>query len=359
MGSISFDVERFEQVAAGAGMVLLRVAGRWHADTAIELDQPELVVDDGAEEHRLPMLPAPGGAPLSADPSGVTWRGAFSARGELLQGGRTFALHAGGDVLVLPSPAPPSGTSGEAPPEPPRPGDEVREARVRAAVVEQAHSHAEKRIVSLERALSKEIGDRTSLERRAAAAFEARQAAETRAAEIEAAAAQELARLREAREDAERRADAGAAAEERLTAERQRLEKALGELTERAETEGAHSVVAVREAQEAVAEAQERAEEAVAAREGDRQRAEAAEQAVAEAAAVAKAAVDAERARTAEAAAEAQAAREAVEAAVARAASQASGTLSAERAGAEARASVLQSELERAEESSREDRGGS
>ena len=114
MGSISFDVERFEQVAAGAGMVLLRVAGRWHADTATELDQPELVVDDGAEEHRLSMLPAPGAAPLSADPSGVTWRGAFSARGELLQGGRTFALHAGGDVLALPPPAPPS----EAPPAP-------------------------------------------------------------------------------------------------------------------------------------------------------------------------------------------------------------------------------------------------
>ena len=268
MGSISFDVERFEQVAAGAGMVLLRVSGRWHADSATDLEQPVLVVDDGGEEHRLPMLPAPNAAPLSADPAGVAWRGAFTAGGELLESGSTFALHAGGDVIALPPPAPASGTPDAGPPGPPRPGEEAREARVRAAVVEQARSHAQARVVSLERALAKEIGDRTSVERRAAAAFEARQAAETRAAEIEAAAAQELARLREAREDAERRADAGAATEERLTAECQRLEAALGELTERAETEGAHSVVALREAEDAVAEARERAEEAVAAREG-------------------------------------------------------------------------------------------
>src|SRR6185503_5956787 len=141
---ISFDVERFEQVAAGAGMVLLRVAGRWHADTATELDQPELVVDDGAEEHHLPMLPAPGAAPLSADPSGVTWRGAFSARGELLEGRHTFALHAGGDVLVLPPPAPPT----EAPSPAPTPDEAVREARVRATGVEQARRHADALVAS-------------------------------------------------------------------------------------------------------------------------------------------------------------------------------------------------------------------
>ena len=31
---VSFEVERFERVPAGAGVVLFRVAGRWTADTS-------------------------------------------------------------------------------------------------------------------------------------------------------------------------------------------------------------------------------------------------------------------------------------------------------------------------------------
>src|SRR5205085_8420354 len=119
-GTISFDVERFEQVSAGAGMVLLRMSGRWYAESTVELDQPLLVVDDGREEHRLAALPAPDAAAPTAGPSGVLWRGAFSARANLLHGPRAFALHAGGAVLVLPPPAQPGGAS-PAPAEPPAP----------------------------------------------------------------------------------------------------------------------------------------------------------------------------------------------------------------------------------------------
>src|SRR3954469_14297201 len=58
----TFDVERFEHVAATAETTLLRLSGRWHAEQRERLSPPMLVVDDGSKTQRLPALPRPAGA---------------------------------------------------------------------------------------------------------------------------------------------------------------------------------------------------------------------------------------------------------------------------------------------------------
>src|SRR3954466_13464130 len=55
----TFDVERFEHVAATAETALLRLSGRWRADQRERLSPPMLVVDDGRRTHRLPPPPRP------------------------------------------------------------------------------------------------------------------------------------------------------------------------------------------------------------------------------------------------------------------------------------------------------------
>src|SRR3954467_3957825 len=55
----TFDVERFEHVAATAETALLRLSGRWRADQRERLSPPMLVVDDGRRTHRLAAPPPP------------------------------------------------------------------------------------------------------------------------------------------------------------------------------------------------------------------------------------------------------------------------------------------------------------
>src|SRR3954451_22822522 len=103
----TFDVERFEHVAATKETALLRVAGRWRSDQRERLSPPMLVVDDGKRTHRLAALPGPDDAAPSAGPEAQVWRAAFSAPSELIENARrVFALDAGQNVVAaLPRPA--------------------------------------------------------------------------------------------------------------------------------------------------------------------------------------------------------------------------------------------------------------
>src|SRR3954471_22821788 len=111
----TFDVERFEHVAATAETALLRLSGRWRSDQRERLSPPMLVVDDGRRTHRLAALPGPeDAAPLSRPgapppppaPAPPRWRAAFSAPAGTFEGRHlAFALDAGAGVFVdLPSP---------------------------------------------------------------------------------------------------------------------------------------------------------------------------------------------------------------------------------------------------------------
>ena len=54
-----FEVQSFEQVPAGPGTVLLRIAGRWIGPSRERLPMPLLLLDDGRRTHRLSPLPGP------------------------------------------------------------------------------------------------------------------------------------------------------------------------------------------------------------------------------------------------------------------------------------------------------------
>ncbi|MDX6730052.1 MAG: hypothetical protein QOK49_4857, partial [Baekduia sp.] len=101
-----FEVQSFEQVPAGPGTVLLRIAGRWVGPARERLPTPLLLVDDGRRTHRLSGLPGPDDVAPMVGPDGPPWRGAFSASAALVAGGRlAFALEAGRGVIVdLPRP---------------------------------------------------------------------------------------------------------------------------------------------------------------------------------------------------------------------------------------------------------------
>ena len=102
----TFDVDRFEHVAATPETALLRLSGRWQADQRERLSPPMLVIDDGRRTHRLPALPGPEDAAPLAGPDAPRWRAAFSAPAGLIEGkGTVFALDAGrGAIVDLPRP---------------------------------------------------------------------------------------------------------------------------------------------------------------------------------------------------------------------------------------------------------------
>src|SRR3954453_12461184 len=174
----TFDVERFEHVAATAETTLLRLSGRWRADQRERLSPPMLVVDDGSRTHRLAALPGPEDAAPLAGPEGPRWRAAFSAPAAVLASTQAaFALDAGGGALAeLP---PPVAARRERRPEPPP-------ARGDAALAEEAfadaRAEAERRprerreaMRALEEMLEAERGARVDAERRAGAEAAARE----------------------------------------------------------------------------------------------------------------------------------------------------------------------------------------
>ncbi|MET0601742.1 MAG: hypothetical protein ABW167_07110, partial [Baekduia sp.] len=83
-----FEVQSFEQVPAGPGTVLLRIAGRWVGPSRERLPMPLLLLDDGRRTHRLSPLPGPEDAAPLVGPEGPAWRAAFSAPAEVVASAR-------------------------------------------------------------------------------------------------------------------------------------------------------------------------------------------------------------------------------------------------------------------------------
>ncbi|MEA2156771.1 MAG: hypothetical protein QOE11_2911, partial [Solirubrobacteraceae bacterium] len=189
-GRPEFEVERFERIAAGPETVLLRLAGRWRADSRERLAPPILILDDGRRTRRVAPLPGPDDASPLAGPDPPQWRAAFSAPAALLRDGRVaFALETTGAIIDLPRPK--EAARRAAKPEKPAP------APPPAPVPSRGSDSA----VLREERRRREDAERAAEERRQAmAALEARLASERTArgaAELSAREARdELARLR-------------------------------------------------------------------------------------------------------------------------------------------------------------------
>src|SRR3954449_10883514 len=209
----TFDVERFEHVAATAETALLRLSGRWRADQRERLSPPMLVVDDGSRTHRLAALPGPEDAAPLAGPDGPGWRAAFSAPRGLVESAKTaFALDAGrGAIVDLPRPVaarrerPPAA---EAPPPPPA-APAIDEAALAASRAEAERRARERReaMRALEALLEDERHARIDADRRAAHEAAVRERLEAESARHGgrlAALETELAVAQDARLDAER-----------------------------------------------------------------------------------------------------------------------------------------------------------
>ena len=80
----AIELTEFEQIEAGPGTVLLRVAAR-AADASVAGERPVLVITDRGRIQRLTALPAP------PDPAGVL-RAAFSAPVALVESASRFSL---------------------------------------------------------------------------------------------------------------------------------------------------------------------------------------------------------------------------------------------------------------------------
>ncbi len=105
--STRFEAELFEHVPATPGTVLLRIEGRWHAETREPLPMPLLVVDDGRRSQRLSPLPGPDATPPQAGPEPDLWRASYAAPEQVVGDGRiAFALDGGrGAIVDLPAPS--------------------------------------------------------------------------------------------------------------------------------------------------------------------------------------------------------------------------------------------------------------
>ena len=117
-----FEVERFERVSAGGGNVLLRISGRWRADSRERLAPPLLLLDDGRRTRRLAALPGPDDASPLAGPDPPPWRAAFSAPATALTDGHlAFALETSRGIVDLPRPKEAAARTSKAPPVSPAP----------------------------------------------------------------------------------------------------------------------------------------------------------------------------------------------------------------------------------------------
>jgi hypothetical protein len=230
--TVAVELERFQCIPMGDGPSLLRIAARWRAEEAIDLDSPVLVIDDGSVQRIFEALPGPRAAPPTASPERPRWQAGFSVPTELLEGPVAFALDAGAvGIIGLPAPierdagvvAAPAATDDRIT-ELERQLAAERHARRETEFEAATHTEAE---ISAQSAAAERADQLTGLERELADAREALAAAEERAAQAEAqigelAEARRMAEMhaaaaREARQAAETRA---ADAERALEAER-------------------------------------------------------------------------------------------------------------------------------------------
>jgi len=213
-----FEVERFERVPAGGGTALLRVAGRWRADSRERLPPPLLLIDDGRRSHRLAALPGPDDASPLAGPDPAPWRAAFSAPGALLGGGHlAFALETSRGIVDLPKPKEAAARSRKAKPSPlppvarqtaptvapSQPTPEPAVAPAREPVALDALREERRRRETAERAAEQRRQAMAALEQRLEAERRLRGAAEQAARETR----DELARMRAQTQEALRSGD--------------------------------------------------------------------------------------------------------------------------------------------------------
>jgi hypothetical protein len=229
-----FEVERFESVAAGRGVALLRLAGRWRGEANGTTGRPVLIVDDGRASHRLAALPEPEG-------QGDPWRAAFSAPADLLSGERlAFALDAGGETIRLPAPAEHALRPADERAAPARTALEgaVTELSARLAEAEERAAHATEAAAAVRRRELEVRRARTEMERRAedladraanriaAAEVAGGEGVWAARAEVEAQAAASLAELQARARELERELEGAREAAARREAEVRELRRA-------------------------------------------------------------------------------------------------------------------------------------
>jgi hypothetical protein len=242
--TVAVEIERFQRIPMGDGPSLLRIAARWRAEEAVDLDSPVLVIDDGSVQRMFEALPGPRATPPTASPERPRWQAGFSVPPELLEGQVAFALDAGA-VGIIGLPAPVEGERGGS----------------------AAPSAPDARVADLERQLAAERHARREIEFEAATHAEAEIAAQSVAAERAdqlAGLERELADAREALAAAEAAAQ-GAQRERRAAEERAaRAQAQIGELAEMRRVAEMHAAAAreARQAAEARAADAERALEA-------------------------------------------------------------------------------------------------
>ncbi|HEX5922618.1 MAG TPA: hypothetical protein VFY45_02220, partial [Baekduia sp.] len=281
-----FEVQSFEQVPAGPGTVLLRIAGRWVGPSRERLPMPLLLLDDGRRTHRLSPLPGPEDAAPLVGPEGPPWRAAFSAPAEVVASARVaFALQAGrGQITDLPRPtarggrpvpvAPPPEAVVEEPPPAPAAEPErgrgglrrlVRPTEEPASTLDVGELARASDVAALHARLTEERAARENAERRTAEAHSIAQQAANEASRIaelashaEAARAGAVDALTEERVRASERA---AAEEERAREHRERATRAAEQARQAVEV--AHEARrALEEREGEIAAAQEVAERA-------------------------------------------------------------------------------------------------
>jgi hypothetical protein len=181
---VQFEIDEFERVSAGAGVALLRLAGRWRYSGTLELDAPTLIIEDGRGAHHLRALPGPD-ATSAAAPNGRPWRAAFSVPVELLDGSRTaFVLDAGAAIVELPRPSEPRRSEREERYAGGRYADEVERLRGAIDELEERLAEALEARAEVEAQLAEELEVRGELEALLAAQAEARADADVRLAQL-------------------------------------------------------------------------------------------------------------------------------------------------------------------------------
>src|SRR3954452_19668244 len=275
----TFEVQTFEQVPAGPGTVLLRIAGRWVGTARERLPPPLLLVDDGRRTHRLSPLPGPDDSAPMVAPEGLAWRAAFTAPTELIAGRTAFALEAGrAGIVDLPRPtgrgatpaplatppAPGPLQSGQAGPD----GPTSPSRAPPASEPPPGRTGLRRRRPTFEASDLARAADVAALEARLAEEREARETAERRANEAAAIARQAAAEAQRAADLAGRAEAARAGAVDALTDERMRASERASAEEERARQHVERATRAAEQARRAIDVAQE-ARRALEEREGE------------------------------------------------------------------------------------------
>jgi hypothetical protein len=152
----AFELERFESIAVGDGLTLLRVAGRWRSRGLERLREPSVVVKDGGGERTLDLLPDPGSLPAFADVDPPPWRAGFALPGDPPRGASYMLRISDGSTFDLPQPAP-AALRGRGDPR-------IEELEHQLECLDREHSRTEEALDLARRRLDQEIARRRAAE---------------------------------------------------------------------------------------------------------------------------------------------------------------------------------------------------